>query len=158
MRALSAHKYTSLYLLINLIIGLWFIVGALQFPAGPALFPTIIGWGLVGIVVIHTVIEVVRARRVVGVPKTPHARKVPAEKHNVRPWKNIAPAALFLFVIVVPYLGLYPSIAIFLGTMLPLVGQRKWYVVAITIAAVLLGTYLVFDYALNVPLPSGMFF
>lgn len=158
MSALLSRRYTVLYLLLNLGLGVFFIAGAEQYPEGPALFPTILGWGLVGVVVVHSSIELGKTRRrdVVPAPTDTNEEGIEGQRGNRRTIVTLI--ILSVFILTVPYIGLYVSSAGFLFIALPLVGQKKWYLILGTIIAVLAGIYLVFDYALGVPLPSGALF
>jgi len=86
---------------------------------------------------------------------------VGAEPATTRPRYGMVAAAMVLMVIdfiVIDYLGYWPAALLLLAGLMLLLGLRSmiWTpVIAIIISVVV---YLLFDYALNVPLPTGSLF
>jgi hypothetical protein len=64
---------------------------------------------------------------------------------------------LFAYVLVFEKLGLIVSTFLFTGSLLWIIGRKRWYIVIAFAAASTLGIYLIFGVWLQTQLPKGIF-
>jgi len=68
---------------------------------------------------------------------------------------GITVAALFLLILGTYYIGIYLSLFAFLFFYLKIFGRHSWTVSVALTAAIPVGVFLLFEYALTIPLPKG---
>jgi hypothetical protein len=137
-------------------IGVLFIImtGDLDYPSN--VFPYLIS---ICILVFTTVILF---SRVIAVPKE-IAQESPQGQPKIAVFRVIFMAVFcILYVVLIPYAGFYFTSAIFLLTLFLCADPKNFSFRLLMNAAgltivVLLIVYLVFSYALNVPIPKGLF-
>lgn len=65
-------------------------------------------------------------------------------------------AALFLLILGTAYIGIYFSLFAFLFFYLKILGRHSWSLSLALTGAIPVGVFLLFEYALTIPLPKGM--
>ncbi|WP_120003326.1 tripartite tricarboxylate transporter TctB family protein [Nesterenkonia muleiensis] len=154
----SVDLWIFSYLLTCLAIGIYFLLGATRYAEGPAMFPSLLSWSLIGVACCQILLEIVRDNRAKEVPKSGKPAGQSRELRGPILASSLPIVLLLAFVIAVPYLGTYVSIGLFMVLGSWLAGKRKLYVILLLTVITVAGVYLIFDYFLRVPLPGNQIF
>jgi len=114
---------------------------------GPALFPTIVAFLVLGAAVV-VVLEELTTGRSAGRPDSP----VGDDRRRVLAFFG----SVVGFVLLLPVLGQLLATFVFTAAMVRVLGNRSWLVTVLAAGGVSALSYLVFVEALGVPMPEGL--
>ncbi|AWJ94130.1 tripartite tricarboxylate transporter TctB family protein (plasmid) [Azospirillum baldaniorum] len=129
-------------------------MAGLDTDVGPARFPIIYAGALL---VLSAILVIGRLLPKRGAPVAPAEPQAPAEAfrfHRVA----IGVVATAVYIYMLSLIGYLPTTVVFLIGMMRLMGMRSWVRAPIIAVAVTAFLYLVFLYALQIPLPDGSLF
>ncbi|NUB15458.1 tripartite tricarboxylate transporter TctB family protein [Azospirillum brasilense] len=129
-------------------------MAGLDTDVGPARFPIIYAGALL---VLSAILVIGRLMPKRGAPAAPAEPQAPAEAfrfHRVA----IGVVATAVYIYMLSLIGYLPTTVVFLIGMMRLMGMRSWVRAPIIAVAVTAFLYLVFLYALQIPLPDGSLF
>lgn len=128
-------------------------MGGLDTDVGPARFPIIYAGALIVLSAILVISRLLK-RDAQAAPAEPQAPAEAFRFHRVA----IGVVATAVYIYLLSLLGYLPTTVVFLIGMMRLMGMRSWVRAPIIAVAVTAFLYLVFLYALQIPLPDGSLF
>lgn len=129
-------------------------MAGLDTDVGPARFPIIYAGALLVLSAILVIGRLMPKRGALAEPAEPQAPAEVFRFHRVA----IGVVATAVYIYMLSLIGYLPTTVVFLIGMMRLMGMRSWVRAPIIAVAVTAFLYLVFLYALQIPLPDGSLF
>ncbi|QCO05553.1 tripartite tricarboxylate transporter TctB family protein [Azospirillum argentinense] len=129
-------------------------MAGLDTDVGPARFPIIYAGALLVLSAILVIGRLMPKRGAQAAPAEPQAPAEAFRFHRVA----IGVVATAVYIYMLSLIGYLPTTVVFLIGMMRLMGMRSWVRAPIIAVAVTAFLYLVFLYALQIPLPDGSLF